>query len=191
MAIFTYIPHIYLRRAATTHHTTTPSSFIAIPTSAGAHECTRRSTVVCQQRQKAQNKKLDRAIVVPSDAMAALESLPLGIIPTVDMSAPPGELARRLVRACAEHGFFRAVNHGVPSRAAGRLDAAASEFFARPAQEKQATGPPDQLGYGSRNIGAHGDVGELEYLILHTDPDAVAGKAKTIDTDDPSGFRYA
>jgi gibberellin 2beta-dioxygenase len=38
----------------------------------------------------------------------------------------------------------------------------------------------------------HGDVGELEYLILlHTDPDAVAAKAKAIDTDDPSRFRYA
>ena len=95
-------------------------------------------------------------MVVPSAASQEMapESLPLGIIPTVDMSAPSGrgELARRLVRACAERGFFKA-NHGVPARAAARLDAAASVFFARPARAKQAAGPPDPLGYGSRNIG--------------------------------------
>ncbi|GJN31973.1 hypothetical protein PR202_gb20437 [Eleusine coracana subsp. coracana] len=132
-------------------------------------------------------------MVVPSDTTMALESLPLGIIPTVDMSAPAGrgELARRLVRACAERGFFKAVNHGVPASVSSRLDAAASAFFARPARVKQAAGPPDPLGYGSRNIGAHGDVGELEYLLLHTEPDAVAGKAKTIDTEDPSRFSEA
>ncbi|XP_062184241.1 gibberellin 2-beta-dioxygenase 2-like [Phragmites australis] len=136
-----------------------------------------------------------RAMVMPSAASweMAPESLPLSIIPTVDMSAPSGsgELAHRLVRACAERGFFKAVNHGVPPRVAARLDAAASAFFARQAQEKQAAGPPDPLGYGSRNIGAHGDVGELEYLILHTDPAAVARKAEAIDTEDPSRFSQA
>jgi len=133
-------------------------------------------------------------MVVPSAASQEMapESLPLGIIPTVDMSAPSGrgELARRLVRACAERGFFKAVNHGVPARAAARLDAAASTFFARPARAKQAAGPPDPLGYGCRNIGANGDVGELEYLILHADPAAVARKAMVIDAEDPSRFRY-
>ena len=133
-------------------------------------------------------------MVVPSAASQEMapESLPLGIIPTVDMSAPSGrgELARRLVRACTERGFFKAVNHGVPARAAARLDAAASAFFARPEQAKQAAGPPDPLGYGSRNIGTKGDVGELEYLILHADPAAVARKAMVIDAEDPSRFRY-
>ncbi|TKW14263.1 hypothetical protein SEVIR_5G157000v4 [Setaria viridis] len=134
-------------------------------------------------------------MVVPSAASRdmAPESLPLGIIPTVDMSAPSGrgDLARRLVRACAERGFFKAVNHGVPARAAARLDAAASAFFARPARAKQAAGPPDPLGYGSRNIGGNGDVGELEYLILHADPAAVARKATVIDAEDPSRFSVA
>ncbi|CAD6238587.1 unnamed protein product [Miscanthus lutarioriparius] len=57
----------------------------------------------------------------------AQDSLPLGIIPTVDMPAPSwrGDLVRRLVRACAERGFFKAVNHGVPPRVSARLDAAA------------------------------------------------------------------
>ncbi|CAO2184697.1 unnamed protein product [Urochloa humidicola] len=134
-------------------------------------------------------------MVVPSAASRDMspESLPLGNIPTVDMSAPSGrgELARRLVRACAERGFFKAVNHGVPARAAARLDAAASAFFARPAEAKQAAGPPDPLGYGSRNIGANGDVGELEYLILHADHAAVARKARVIDAEDPARFSAA
>lgn len=131
-------------------------------------------------------------MVVPSAASREMapESLPLGIIPTVDMSSAPDDLARRLVRACSERGFFKAINHGVPARAVARLDAAASAFFALPAREKQVAGPPDPLGYGSRNIGGNGDVGELEYLILHADPAAVARKATVIDAEDPSRFRY-
>ncbi|KAL6850317.1 hypothetical protein ACP4OV_020944 [Aristida adscensionis] len=139
-------------------------------------------------------------VVVPS-AAACRETTsppppplpPLGIIPTVDMSAAAGrgELARRLVRACAERGFFRAVNHGVPARASAALDAASAAFFARPAPEKLAAGPPDPLGYGSRNIGANGDVGELEYLILHSDPAAVERRAEAIDGEHPSRFSEA
>ncbi|KAF8692520.1 hypothetical protein HU200_039621 [Digitaria exilis] len=135
-------------------------------------------------------------MVVPSASgrEMAPESLPLGIIPVVDMSSAAtgrGELAHQLVRACAERGFFKAVNHGVPPRVSARLDAASSAFFARPARAKQAAGPPDPLGYGSRNIGANGDVGELEYLILHADPTTVASKASVIDAEDPSRFSVA
>uniref|UniRef100_A0A453SUP9 Non-haem dioxygenase N-terminal domain-containing protein n=1 Tax=Aegilops tauschii subsp. strangulata TaxID=200361 RepID=A0A453SUP9_AEGTS len=124
-------------------------------------------------------------------APACRDMAPAGI-PTIDMSAPAGraELSRQMVEAFAERGFFKAVNHGVPPRVSARLDAASAAFFARPAEEKQQAGPPDPLGYGSRSIGSHGDVGELEYLILHTDPDVVARKARAIDRDDPSRFRY-
>ncbi|KAG8052209.1 hypothetical protein GUJ93_ZPchr0001g32256 [Zizania palustris] len=124
-------------------------------------------------------------------AAAPAAGLCQGRIPTVDLSAPAGrgELSRQLVRACTECGFFKAINHGVSPRAAARLDAATAAFFARPAQEKQLAGPPDPLGYGSRSIGTNGDVGELEYLILHTNPDAVAHKAKAIDWNDPARFR--
>uniref|UniRef100_A0A0D9V0E6 gibberellin 2beta-dioxygenase n=1 Tax=Leersia perrieri TaxID=77586 RepID=A0A0D9V0E6_9ORYZ len=111
-------------------------------------------------------------------------------IPTVDMSAPAGrgELSRQLAAAFAGSGFFKAVNHGVAARVPARMDGAAAAFFARPAPEKQLAGPPDPLGYGSRSIGTNGDVGELEYLILHTSPDAVARKAGAIDTTDPHRF---
>uniref|UniRef100_A0A0D3ENB5 Non-haem dioxygenase N-terminal domain-containing protein n=1 Tax=Oryza barthii TaxID=65489 RepID=A0A0D3ENB5_9ORYZ len=112
------------------------------------------------------------------------------VVPTVDMSAPAGrgELSRQVARACAGSGFFRAVNHGVPLRVSAAMDAAAAAFFARAGAEKQLAGPPDPLGYGSRSIGANGDVGELEYLILHASPDAVARKASAIDREDPRRF---
>jgi gibberellin 2-oxidase len=117
-----------------------------------------------------------------------------GAIPTVDMSAPRGRVAlsRQVARACAEQGFFRAVNHGVPMPAgpAARLDAATSAFFALAAHEKQRAGPPSPLGYGCRSIGLKGDVGELEYLLLNANPAAVAHRATSIDTNDPSRFRY-
>ncbi|XP_051209742.1 gibberellin 2-beta-dioxygenase 2-like [Lolium perenne] len=132
-------------------------------------------------------------MVVSSAAPACRDMAPSLGIPTVDMSAPAGraELSRQMVEAFAERGFFKAVNHGVPPQVAARLDAASAVFFAQPAPEKQAAGPPDPLGYGSRSIGSHGDVGELEYLILHTDPEAVARKAKAIDREDPSRFSEA
>ncbi|KAF8727102.1 hypothetical protein HU200_019608 [Digitaria exilis] len=113
-----------------------------------------------------------------------------GGIPTVDMSAPGGRgaLSRQVARACAEHGFFRAVNHGVPRAHAARLDAATAAFFALAPHAKQRAGPPSPLGYGCRSIGFNGDAGELEYLLLHANPAAVAHRARSIDTDDPSRF---
>ncbi|KAL6608256.1 hypothetical protein ACP70R_041319 [Stipagrostis hirtigluma subsp. patula] len=113
-----------------------------------------------------------------------------GAIPTVDMSAPAGRaaLARQVARACAERGFFRAANHGVPPGAAARLDAATAAFFALPPRDKQRAGPPSPLGYGCRSIGFNGDAGELEYLLLHANPAAVAQRARSIDASDPSRF---
>ncbi|GJM94684.1 hypothetical protein PR202_ga11354 [Eleusine coracana subsp. coracana] len=134
-------------------------------------------------------------MVVPSTTPAAAPSTHGGAggdgIPTVDMSAPHGRaaLSRQVTRACAEHGFFRATNHGVPSGPAARLDAATSAFFALAAHVKQRAGPPSPLGYGCRSIGFNGDAGELEYLLLHASPAAVAHRARSIDTDDPSRFR--
>jgi gibberellin 2-oxidase len=114
-----------------------------------------------------------------------------GGIPTVDMSAPGGRVAlsRQVARACAEHGFFRAVGHGVAPGAGARLDAATAAFFALAPRDKQRAGPPSPLGYGCRSIGFNGDAGELEYLLLHANPAAVAHRARSIDADDPSRFR--
>ncbi|KAK4273300.1 hypothetical protein QN277_021729 [Acacia crassicarpa] len=48
--------------------------------------------------------------------------------------------------------------------------------------------PP--LGYGSRNIGSHGDTGHLEYLLLHTNPLSISQNSKTISKD-PTEFSCA
>jgi gibberellin 2beta-dioxygenase len=136
-------------------------------------------------------------MVVPSTTPVVRQETPPpshdGIgIPTVDLSAPGGRgaLSRQVARACAQHGFFRAVNHGVAPGPAARLDAAARTFFALAPHNKQRAGPPSPLGYGCRSIGFNGDAGELEYLLLHANPAAVAHRARSIDTDDPSRFRY-
>ncbi|EAY96632.1 hypothetical protein OsI_18546 [Oryza sativa Indica Group] len=111
-------------------------------------------------------------------------------IATVDMSAERGAVARQVATACAAHGFFRCVGHGVPAEepVAARLDAATAAFFAMAPAEKQRAGPASPLGYGCRSIGFNGDVGELEYLLLHANPAAVAHRARTIDAMDPSRF---
>uniref|UniRef100_A0A0E0C1C5 gibberellin 2beta-dioxygenase n=1 Tax=Oryza meridionalis TaxID=40149 RepID=A0A0E0C1C5_9ORYZ len=178
---------------------TTNSLYISalpiLPPSAQQHKC-RRSI-------RNSHSSNNKAMVVPAaaapecgrrDAAAAAAVFCLRgrgvVVPTVDMSAPAGrgELSRQVARACAGSGFFRAVNHGVPPRVSAAMDAAAAAFFARAAPEKQLAGPPDPLGYGSRSIGANGDVGELEYLILHASSDAVARKASAIDREDPRRF---
>jgi gibberellin 2beta-dioxygenase len=114
-------------------------------------------------------------------------------IPTVDMSAAlhgRAALSRQVVLACAERGFFRAINHGVPTGLAARLEAATAAFFALAPRDKQRAGPPSPLGYGCRSIGFNGDAGELEYLLLHASPVSVAHRAGSIDADEPSRFRY-
>uniref|UniRef100_A0ACD5TF47 Uncharacterized protein n=1 Tax=Avena sativa TaxID=4498 RepID=A0ACD5TF47_AVESA len=93
-------------------------------------------------------------------------------VPAVDLSGP--DAAGHVVRACERFGFFSVVNHGVPAGVVDRLEAEAVRFFASPQADKDASGPADPFGYGSKRIGRNGDMGWLEYLLLAIDRDALS-----------------
>lgn len=112
-------------------------------------------------------------------------------IPTVDLSSERSTVKESIVTACEEYGFFTVVNHGVPPHVIARMEEEGSGFFSKPVHEKQRARvePASPFGYGSKNIGRNGDMGELEYLLLHTHPLSVSETSKTL-SNDPSKFRY-
>ncbi|KAM3411763.1 hypothetical protein ACQJBY_003430 [Aegilops geniculata] len=93
-------------------------------------------------------------------------------VPAVDLSGP--DAAADVVRACERFGFFSVVNHGVPAGVVDRLEAEAVRFFASSQAEKDASGPADPFGYGSKRIGRNGDMGWVEYLLLAIERDALS-----------------
>ncbi|KAI3425450.1 Fe2OG dioxygenase domain-containing protein [Psidium guajava] len=126
-------------------------------------------------------------MVMPSQSPIRTKKTRAVGIPAVDLSLGRPELSELILRASEEHGFFKVTNHGVPKRTVSRLEEEAAEFFAKPAPEKQRAGPAAPFGYGCKNIGPNGDMGELEYLLLHSDPISIAERSTTICSD-PSNF---
>jgi gibberellin 2-oxidase len=89
-------------------------------------------------------------------------------IPLIDLSKPDSK--NHLVKACEEFGFFKVINHGVPTDFITSLESEAVKFFSLPLSEKEKAGPPEPFGYGNKCIGPNGDVGWVEYLLLRTNP---------------------
>ena len=110
-------------------------------------------------------------------------------LPIIDLSFDRSEVSKLIVKACEEFGFFKVINHGVPHDVITRMEEESLGFFAKPAQEKQRAGPANPYGYGSKNIGFNGDVGEVEYIILSTNSASISQRSNTI-SNDPIRFRY-
>lgn len=87
-------------------------------------------------------------------------------VPLIDLSKPDSK--HLLVKACREFGFFKVINHGVPTEFITKLESEAIKFFSLPLSEKQKAGPPDPFGYGNKKIGPNGDIGWVEYILLTT-----------------------
>ncbi|EEF47220.1 gibberellin 2-beta-dioxygenase 2 [Ricinus communis] len=129
-------------------------------------------------------------MVVPSPTPMRIKKTKAVGIPTVDLSLNRSIVSELIVRACEDYGFFKVVNHGVNKEVVARLEEEGSDFFAKPAKEKQRAGPATPFGYGCKNIGCNGDMGELEYLLLQTNPVSVAERSKTVSVD-PAKFSCA
>ncbi|PSR97872.1 Gibberellin 2-beta-dioxygenase [Actinidia chinensis var. chinensis] len=111
-------------------------------------------------------------------------------LPTIDLSFDRSEVSKLIVKACEEFGFFKVINHGVPLDVITRMEEESLGFFAKPAQEKQQAGPANPYGYGSKNIGFNGDVGEVEYILLSTNSASISQRSNTI-SNDPVKFSSA
>ncbi|OAY61964.1 gibberellin 2-beta-dioxygenase 2 [Manihot esculenta] len=130
-------------------------------------------------------------MVVPSPTpMRTKKTRAIGI-PTIDLSLDKSLVSELIVTACEDYGIFKVVNHGVNKEVVSRLEKEAVDFFAKPAAEKQRAGPATPFGYGCKNIGCNGDVGELEFLLLQTNSVSISERSRTISSSDPSKFSCA
>lgn len=109
-------------------------------------------------------------------------------LPIIDLSGKSSDVSRLIVRACEDYGFFKVVNHGVPNEIISKVEEESLKFFAKPASEKQEAGPANPFGYGCKNIGFNGDIGEVEYLLLSTNSLSISQRSQSISTE-PLKFR--
>ncbi|KAL6190808.1 hypothetical protein ACLB2K_037202 [Fragaria x ananassa] len=126
-------------------------------------------------------------MVVASPNPNGNEKIQLVDLPVIDLSLPRSVVSKLIVKACEGYGFFMVINHGVPKEAISRMEEESLAFFSKTASEKQRARSANPFGYGSKNIGHNGDMGEVEYLLFNTDKNSIAQRSKTI-SDDPTEF---
>ncbi|PSR96478.1 Gibberellin 2-beta-dioxygenase [Actinidia chinensis var. chinensis] len=110
-------------------------------------------------------------------------------VPLIDLSKPDSK--NLLVKACEEFGFFKVINHGVPTEFITNLETEAIKFFSSPLSKKEKAGPPSPFGYGNKSIGQNGDIGWVEYLLLTTNPEFNYQRFASIFGENPEIFRSA
>ncbi|KAK1389211.1 Gibberellin 2-beta-dioxygenase 1 [Heracleum sosnowskyi] len=108
------------------------------------------------------------------------------LIPLIDLSQPDSKSC--LVKACEEFGFFKVINHGIPTEFISRLESKAIKFFSSPMCEKEKAGPPNPVGYGNKSIGRNGDVGWVEYLLLSTNSENDCQRIASVVGETPENF---
>lgn len=114
-------------------------------------------------------------------------------LPVIDLSGQRSEVSKLIGKACEEFGFFKVINHGVDMDIIRSLEDESLAFFGKPVLEKQQVVglPTKPYGYGSKNIGFNGDIGEVEYLLININPtSSISQISKTISTLNPNKFRY-
>lgn len=126
-------------------------------------------------------------MVVPSTTPTRTNETKAVGIPTIDLSLKRSTLSEQLVKACEEFGFFKLINHGVSKEIIAKMEEEGAGFFAKTTIEKQRAGPASPFGYGRKNIGRHGDMGELEYLLLHANSLSITDRSTAI-SNDPTKF---
>ncbi|KAI3506594.1 hypothetical protein L1887_21154 [Cichorium endivia] len=114
-------------------------------------------------------------------------------IPVIDLSMDAATVSHRIITACQDYGFFKLINHGVPTENVSKMEEVAHGFFSKPTSEKikVKSNPPTPFGYGCRNIGFNGDVGELEYLLLQANPLVLHSDTFNVVSDHPTDFSCA
>ncbi|GFZ07602.1 gibberellin 2-beta-dioxygenase [Actinidia rufa] len=110
-------------------------------------------------------------------------------VPLIDLSKPDSK--NLLVKACEEFGFFKVVNHGVPTGLITKLETEAIKFFSSPLSKKEKAGSTSPFGYGNKSIGPNGDIGWVEYLLLTTNPEFNYQGFASIFGENPEIFRCA
>nr|BAJ65445.1 gibberellin 2-oxidase [Torenia fournieri]BAJ76665.1 gibberellin 2-oxidase [Torenia fournieri] len=100
-------------------------------------------------------------------------------IPVIDL-ADHSDARNLIVEACKEFGFFKVINHGVPTELMSMLEEELFNFFKLPQQEKDKCGPANPFGYGNKRIGLNGDVGWIEYLLFCTNPEIISQNPEAV-----------